>query len=172
MRVLRLLAWLGGAAAITASIAGCSGSKGDARTFQCSPSKPSRYQGAASTSIDSPASFNYGNKSIRAALPPHGHLVAGRLPGGGSRATINKDGSISAKFGWWRGLRGTLMISGNRLDASAAPLKAELPPMNSYDVPGFIPSGLTFPTTGCWRVSARLGRAHLSFVLSVTTVRH
>jgi hypothetical protein len=153
-------------------MAGCAGSKAAALTFKCSTSKPVPYHDAGSASINWPAAFNYGNKLIRAALPPHGHLVAGRLPGGGERAHINKDGSISAKFGWRRGLHRRLAISGHRLDANAAPMKAELPPMNSYDVPGFIPSGLTFPTTGCWRISAKLGRAHLSFVLSVRTVRH
>lgn len=169
LRVICLLAWLVGAAAIAASTAGCSPSRANALTSKCSPSKPTPYGGVASASIDSPASFNYGNRVIRAALPSRGHLVAGRLPGGGERAHINKDGSIAAKVGWWRGRRGRLAISGRRLDASAAPLRAELPPLNSYDVPGFIPSGLTFPTTGCWRIYAKLGRAHISFVLSVTT---
>jgi hypothetical protein len=28
--------------------------------------------------------------------------LAGRLPSGGWRATINADGSIDAKYGWWR----------------------------------------------------------------------
>ena len=170
MQGLRLLAWLGALAAIAAVSAGCAASSTNALNFPCSPTTPSPYKGGESASIDSPAGFNYGSKVIRAALPQRGHLVAGKLPGGGERAEINKDGSISAKFGWWRGRNGRLSISGHRLDAGAAPLKAELPPMNSYDVPGFIPSALTFPTTGCWRVSATLGQAHLSFVLSVTTV--
>src|SRR5436309_15506063 len=50
-----------------------------------------------------PASFNYGSAEIAVALSPaNGKLVAGRLPSGGSRATINVDGSIYAKYGWWR----------------------------------------------------------------------
>ena len=44
--------------------------------------------------------FNYGNATIRVALsPPNGRIVAGRLPGGGYRATLNEDGSIDAKVG-------------------------------------------------------------------------
>ena len=87
-------------------------------------------------------------------------------------ADIEPDGSITTKMGWWRGLQGGLVISGRRLDKKAAPLKADLPSLNSYGATGFIPSGLTFPTTGCWRVSGKLGRAHLSFILSVTKARH
>jgi hypothetical protein len=87
-------------------------------------------------------------------------------------ADIEPDGSITTKMGWWRGLQGELVISGHRLDKKAAPLKADLPSLNSYGATGFIPSGLTFPTTGCWRVLGKLGRAHLSIILSVAKVRH
>jgi hypothetical protein len=50
-----------------------------------------------------PRSFNYGNAMIAVALSPNdGKIVAGPLADGGERATINADGSISAKYGWWR----------------------------------------------------------------------
>lgn len=154
---------------MTFLLVGCSGRASDAATFHCSPSQPSPHSGARPFSA---ASFNYGNKLLRAELPPHGHLIAGTLPNGGSMADIEPDGSITTKMGWWRGLQGGLVISGHRLDKKAAPLKADLPSLNSYGATGFIPSGLTFPTTGCWRVLGKLGRAHLSIILSVTRVRH
>jgi hypothetical protein len=150
-------------------LVGCSGRASDAATFHCSPSQPSPHSGARPFSA---ASFNYGNKLLRAELPPHGHLIAGTLPNGGSMADIEPDGSITTKMGWWRGLQGRLVISGRRLDKKATPLKADLPSLNSYGPTGFIPSGLTFPTTGCWRVSGKLGRARLNFILSVTKARH
>src|SRR3954469_7722537 len=50
--------------------------------------------------------FNHGNDSLGVALWPGGRLVAGRLPGGGSNAQTNPDGSISAKLGWWRASEG------------------------------------------------------------------
>jgi hypothetical protein len=156
-------------AVVTFLLVGCSGRASDAATFHCSPSQPSPHSGARPFSA---ASFNYGNKLLRAELPPHGHLIAGTLPNGGSMADIEPDGSITTKMGWWRGLQGELVISGHRLDKKAAPLKADLPSLNSYGATGFIPSGLTFPTTGCWRVLGKLGRAHLSIILSVTKVRH
>jgi hypothetical protein len=114
-----------------------------------------------------PRSFDYGNASIAVALiPTDGHLVAGLLPDGGRRATINPNGSIDAKVGWWRaGDDARLRISGRRLDAPAPPLIAQIP--NGYGI-GFQATGLTFPTTGCWRVTGRFKRASLSFTVRVT----
>ncbi len=116
-----------------------------------------------------PAGFNYGNARLRAHLYwPRGRLTAGILPDGGSMATIQKDGSIWAKVGWWVATADTLVVTGRRLDARARPLRASVP--YGYGV-GFIPVGLTFPTTGCWRVAGRAGAALLAFVVEVTKVR-
>lgn len=114
-------------------------------------------------------SFNYGNATIRVALvPPNGRIVAGRLPGGGTRATINADGSIDAKFGWWRAGNGKIRITGRRVDAPAPPLRAHVPDGYSR---GFQATGLTFPTTGCWRVTGRYASAALTFTVLVTKSR-
>ena len=115
-------------------------------------------------------SFNYGNATIRVALsPPNGRIVAGRLPGGGERATINDDGSVSAKFGWWRNGSGRIRISGRRVDVpNAAPLRAHVP--GGYPA-GFQATGLTFPTTGCWRVTGRYAGASLTFMVLVSWSR-
>src|ERR1700694_1102033 len=118
----------------------------------------------------SAASFNYGNARIRAEIYwPRGTLLAGPLPGGGSMASINPDGSIDLKLGWWRGVPGKLVIRGRRLDASAPLLLAYVP--YGYGDVGFIPSGLTFPTVGCWRVVGKQGGASLTFVVKVTKVK-
>lgn len=116
------------------------------------------------------ASFNYGNDKLRAHLGwPRGRLPAGRLPDGGAYATIGPDGSISAKVGWWRGVAGTLVISGRRLDAAAPPLRAHVP--EGYGPRGITPSGLTFPTVGCWRVTGKVRPASLTFVVKVEKVK-
>jgi hypothetical protein len=115
-----------------------------------------------------PGAFNYGNAGIRAHLNwSDGVLRAGPLPGGGAVAIVNPDGSIFAKLGWWRGVRGRFTITGRRLDHPAPPLRVSLH-RESYPTIGFIPSGLTFPTTGCWRVTARQGVGRLAFVVKVT----
>jgi len=82
-------------------------------------------------------------------------------------ATVNPDGSIYTKLGWWRGVRGAFSIAGRRLDRSAPPLRVSLHTA-SYPTIGFIPSGLTFPTIGCWRVTASQGVGRLTFVVLVT----
>jgi hypothetical protein len=75
------------------------------------------------------------------------------------------DGSIVAKLGWWRAVEGRLSIAGQRLDAAAPPLRADVPA--GYGSSGFQATGLTFPTPGCWRVIGSAGRASLTFVVLV-----
>src|SRR5918997_1699682 len=71
--------------------------------------------------------FDFGNRDLAVALWPKGRLVAGRLPDGSSYAETRPDGSIVAKLGWWRGAAGRLRIEGERLDAPAPPLRADVP---------------------------------------------
>jgi hypothetical protein len=113
--------------------------------------------------------FNYGNAQLRAHLNwKNGWLKAGMLPDGGSTATVNADGSIRTKQGWWRGPRGKLVISGRRLDGP--PSAWRMNTSTFYGDQGFIPVIVTFPTTGCWRVTGILGTAKLTYVVRVTKV--
>jgi hypothetical protein len=109
---------------------------------------------------------------MRVQLWPKGRLIAGRLPDGGFWATINRDGSITAKLGWWRGVPGTLVIRGRRIDRHAPPLRPDIPPVQSYGETGVTPSGLTFPSVGCWRIEGAQGGARLTFVVKVTEIKH
>ena len=79
--------------------------------------------------------------------------------------SVADDGSVGWKLGWWRSVRGSLEISGRRLDAEAPPLRARVP--DGYGSIGFQASGVSFPTEGCWEVTGRVGEAQLTFVTYV-----
>jgi hypothetical protein len=100
----------------------------------------------------------HGNGALWAALPPFGVVVA-------RPEDVAKNGDIDAKFGWWRGVQGTLTISGRRLDGVAGRLKSEVP--SGYGPTGFQATGIDFPTEGCWEVTGRAGTARLTFVVIV-----
>jgi len=79
--------------------------------------------------------------------------------------SVEPDGSIGWKLGWWRIDPGRLSISGHRLDAAAPPLRAEV--SEDYGDQGFVPSGVHFPSEGCWEVTGTVGDATLTFVAFV-----
>jgi hypothetical protein len=147
---------------VLAAVAGCSAPSDGRKSGSCSQTQPSSHPEYELKG------FNYGNRAIGVALWPKGVLTAGPLPGGGMMATVNPDGSIHAKQGWWREVKGSLRITGTRLDRSAPPLRADVP--EGYESTGFQPVGLIFPTTGCWRVVGHLGDARLAYVVRVVKV--
>jgi len=64
---------------------------------------------------------------------------------------------IELKWAWYRYASGRLTITGQRLDAPAPPLEADVP--DGYGKTGFQVSGLTFPTDGCWQITGQVGDA-------------
>jgi cytochrome c2 len=68
---------------------------------------------------------------------------------------------------WIRPQGTDLVISGRRLDGAAPPLQADIP--CCYPT-GFQATGLTFPTAGCWEVTAQAGEHTLRFVTEVGPV--
>lgn len=97
----------------------------------------------------------YGNGRLWTVLADKGIL----------RKAPRRDGSISEKFPWWRGVRGPLSITGRRLDRPAPPLRAHIP--DGYGATGFQSTLLIFPTEGCWRVTGTVGGASLTVVTLV-----
>jgi hypothetical protein len=114
---------------------------------------------------NAPKGFNHGSDGLAVELWPDGKLLAGTLPDGGSYADIKPDGSIVAKLGWWRGAEGTLEITGERTDADAPPLRADIP--DGYGPTGFQATAITFASAGCWEVTGRVGGERLEFVVRV-----
>lgn len=93
-----------------------------------------------------------------------GALWASGLPTDGVAVIAPQDGELGLKLGWWRRRPGTAQIEGRRLDAPAPPLRASLDPAPGA---GLLPSGLVFPTEGCWEIVASLDGEELRFVLRV-----
>jgi hypothetical protein len=71
------------------------------------------------------------------------------------------------KFAWWRVARADLVITTRRLDASAASLSADVP--SGYGDFGFQPTGLNFPSVGCWEVNGTTGGKTVTFVVNVAS---
>jgi hypothetical protein len=68
------------------------------------------------------------------------------------------------KIGWFRPEGAALKITGRRLDGWAPALDAHVP--CCYPT-RFQATGLTFPTEGCWEVTAKADDKLLSFVVKV-----
>jgi hypothetical protein len=107
------------------------------------------------TPPDNAAGMNHGNGAMWTAMWPHNVVIA-------EPSYVAADGSVGMKWPWYRGVRGKLAITGHRLDASAPPLTASIP--SGYGMGGFQPSGISFPTEGCWRVTGMVGGEKLTFV--------
>ena len=155
---------LAAVALATAALSGCSDKSMSAPVPRAAERCPVTLPGGKVPSA-APKGFDHGNRSLGVALWPGGELVAGRLPDGSSYAEVMPDGGIAAKLGWWRGAIGELTIRGERLDASAPPLRADIP--DGYGRTGFQATGVIFPTEGCWKVVGSVGRASLTFVVLV-----
>ena len=75
--------------------------------------------------------------------------------------TAGKDGN---KVLWIRPPGTQLLVSGRRLDGEAMPLRADIPCCYTT---GFQVTGLYFPTSGCWEVTAEAEENHLQFVVEI-----
>jgi hypothetical protein len=104
------------------------------------------------------AGMNHGNGKLWTFLWPDGVVFV-------DRDEIEADGSLGMKWPWWRSARGRLRLEGRRLDAIARELRATVP--GGYGRSGFQPSGLYFPSEGCWEITGEVGSASLTFTTLV-----
>jgi hypothetical protein len=73
-------------------------------------------------------------------------------------------GESGNKVIWIRPTGTQLEVSGQRLDADAPELEVWIP--DGY-LTGFQVTGMTFPTPGCWEVTATAGESELKFVVEI-----
>lgn len=140
---------------------GCTGPSPTMSTLAgCAPTLPNG---------DTPA-----GESPRPGFFGNGRLYTNALWAGGEILVdprmVAADGSIDVKFAWWRapgvGAAGDLQIAGHETRTGAG-IKAVIP--DGYGQ-GFQATGITFPTEGCYEITARSGDAQLTLVVKVTRV--
>jgi hypothetical protein len=87
---------------------------------------------------------------------------------------VQPDGSVGTKLFWWAaGVDGVFTLVGRRLDASTRPLLVHA--VNRGSQPGFRGSAtwatpVTFPSGGCWRLTARVVDTNLRFAVNLAYV--
>jgi hypothetical protein len=97
-------------------------------------------------------------------------VLAGKYvfrPGG--PGFVDDDGALGIKIGWGLRKRGTLVVTGRRLDGEAPPARAYI--NHSYDdYMGGMGLYLVFPTPGCWEITGSLKESSLTFVVAVEKI--
>ncbi len=109
-----------------------------------------------------PWGYQNASGTLSTALWPDGRVVFERA----GPIQPAEDGTFRMKWPWWRLVEGDVVIQGRRLDAEAPAMPAIVlrGPADGYGETGFHPSGLIFPTVGCWEVTAQVAEASLTFV--------
>ena len=133
----------------------------------CNVTVPNGIVGGSSDRDD----HSYGNSYLSvgpvAGLWPNGTVIF--RPGGSGFVTA--DGALGMKFGWQRGARGRLKVTGRRVDQEAPPLRSDIRCCYGENgETGFQASYLIFPTPGCWEVTAQVGDHEGSKLTFVTRV--
>ena len=129
-----------------------------AKAIQSQPS------GLCGVTLSNAADHSFGTPLLSTWLWPDGTIVF--KPGG--PGFVTGDGALGMKFPWMRGVRGTVKLTGRRLDGAAGPIRLEA--NDNYGEIGFQPSYVIFPKPGCWEVSAQVGERADSRITFVTKV--
>jgi hypothetical protein len=108
----------------------------------------------------------FGTDSITVILPENGQLIFEQ----GGPGFVDADGALGMKLGWGLGKKGTLVVTGRRLDGVAPPARAYIP--NSYEnYVGGMSISLVFPKPGCWQITGALADdVSLTFTVEVLKI--
>jgi len=122
--------------------------------FVCAVTEPN----GSTPPSEQPSEYFLGNGELWTALWPNGKIYM--LP-----TDKMSDGSFNIKWSFWRGVSGALTVEGHRLDAEDSAIRADI--TEGYGDTGYQVLALTFPSTGCWEVTGRVGESSLTFVTEV-----
>lgn len=111
--------------------------------------------------------FWFGSASLWTSIPQNGiweGLPFSLSVGYGQKVFWWRDGYV-----WTEEPEPNLVVTGERLDAKAPPLRSSKA-TNAYagDIGSAMLVGVDFPTAGCWKVTGKYNDAELSFVVWVT----
>jgi hypothetical protein len=140
---------------VVALVAGCSTTKFHATAPNgSSPAKAHAPHASINDSDVDRKGWNHGNSVLWVFLPADGKIVPD---------DVETDGSMRAKFAWWRGVPGNFTITGHRLDGKAPPLRSKAGVFADF---GLTPGYLYFPTPGYWEITGQIqGRPPLTFIV-------
>jgi hypothetical protein len=106
--------------------------------------------------------FGYRRGQIAVELWPFGVTLV-------QRSDVEPDGSLGVKVGWYRYGRGRVRIAATRIDKPGRVTRTSVP--SGYGSTGFQSSAIYFPSPGCWKVTATVGRSQLTYVTVVLEVQ-
>ena len=102
---------------------------------------------------------------------PKGARIPAVAEGKPGVASIQKDGWIRTKVGWFSA-RGTPAVTGRRADGTGRRLRADVGPLSYALGSGpFYPSLLYFPSFGCWRITATASGVRIDATVNVIRSR-
>lgn len=119
---------------------------------------------SATEPVPGRTSFNVGTRRLAVSLPENATFAVVR-DGRPGWAFLQPDGRIRIKLGWLSP-SASPRVTGRRIDRPGRPLDARIG-VRSFTSEGgsFYPSSLYFPSSGCWRITARNSAARIEFVV-------
>ena len=116
--------------------------------------------------VTQPEGGMFENESLAVVLPSVDTLI---FKPGGPGFVDDADGALGIKIGWEIRKKGTLVITGRRLDGIAPPARAYI--SRSYDdYAGGMSLFLLFPTPGCWEITGVIADGSLTFIVQVEKI--
>ncbi len=132
------------------------------RAYAAEPETPA----ATACAVTKPEGGMFENDSLAVVLPGVDTLI---FKPGGPGFVDDADGALGIKVGWEVRKKGTLVITGRRLDGIAPPARAYIP--RSYDdYAGGMSLFLLFPTPGCWEITGAIATGNLTFIVQVEKI--